>query len=242
LGKALNLSIIVPVLNEAERITALLEYLTLNIQSPSKCEIIIVDGGSTDGSQHKIKTFIDANPTLAISQLDSAKGRAVQMNIGANNTNSDLLYFLHADSFPPRHFDQLILSQTKLGNAAGCFRMRFDSNHWWLKTASWFTKFNWKACRGGDQSLFVTKDLFNTIGGFNEDFKICEDNEMISHLYKANQFVVISDTIITSARLYRKKGVWRLQYHFYVIYLKKRLGASPEALYSYYEKKITNAC
>ena len=103
---------------------------------------------------------------------------------------------------------------------------------------SWGTRFNWKICRGGDQSLFITKALFNEIGGFDQRYTIYEDQILTNQLYKRKQFVVIQHWIVTSARLYEKKGVWYLQYHFLMIYLKKWLGASADEIYSYYKKHI----
>ncbi|MFT7667311.1 MAG: hypothetical protein ACI9O8_001658, partial [Patiriisocius sp.] len=130
--------------------------------------------------------------------------------------------------------------EVKKQNLAGCFKMKFESNHWWLRLASWGTHLKWRACRGGDQSQFITKDLFDEIGGFNEQYTIYEDNILINELYKRKQFVVIQEWIGTSARLYEKKGVWKLQYRFWMIYLKKWLGADSEALYSYYKKHISS--
>ncbi|MBU2939147.1 TIGR04283 family arsenosugar biosynthesis glycosyltransferase [Lacinutrix sp. C3R15] len=228
-----SISIIIPMLNEAENIEKLLLHLTNNASLQNLKEIIVVDGGSTDGSQ-EIVTNLD----LKIHLLHAKKGRAKQMNIGAKAASGSILYFLHADSFPPKNFDQLILNEVKKKHLAGCFRLQFNSSHWWLQLASWFTKFNWKACRGGDQSQFITKALFYEIGGFNEDYIIYEDYILISELYKRNQFVVINKKIKTSARLYEKHGVWKLQYHFWAIYIKKWLGASPDSLHAYYKKHI----
>jgi len=239
LKKVLDLSIIIPVLNEANGIEALLSHLLKNLQNPDSCEIIIVDGGSTDQTPQLVQGFCETHPSKNIRTINSAKGRAVQMNVGAKASSSDLLYFLHADSFPPKHFDQFIKQQVALGNPAGCFRLQFDSNHWWLRIAGWFTKYNWKACRGGDQSLFINKVLFDSFGGYNEAYKIYEDNVLICDLYKAGHFVVIPEAITTSARLYRKKGIGRLQFHFWVIHFKKKFGASPESLYKYYQKNIS---
>ena len=160
------------------------------------------------------------------------------MNIGAKHAQGNILYFLHADSFPPRHFDQLIIREVQKEHLAGCFRMQFNSNHWWLRLASWLTQFSWRACRGGDQSQFITKALFNDIGGFDETYIIYEDNILINALYERNEFVVIPKKIKTSARLYKKHGVWTLQYHFWAIYVKKWFGASADEIYAYYKKHI----
>ncbi len=144
------------------------------------------------------------------------------------------------DSFPPNRYDQLIIDEVKKGNSAGCFRMQFDSNHWWLRLASWLTQFSWRACRGGDQSQFITRDFFDEIGGYDESYIIYEDNILINELYARKQFVVINKKIRTSARLYKKHGVWKLQYHFWTIYVKKWFGASAEGLFAYYKKNIAS--
>ena len=148
------------------------------------------------------------------------------------------MYFLHCDSFPPKNFDLYVLEQVQNGNQAGCFRMKFDHSHLVLFVSQWFTRVNHISCRGGDQSLFVTKELFNEIGGYDENYIIYEDNEIIKRLYQKGKFVVIPKNLITSARRYRENGVWRLQYHFTVIHLKRRLGHSVESMLDYYRKKV----
>lgn len=234
--KGLNkISIIIPALNEAENIDRLLRHLTENSSSENVSEIIVVDGGSSDRTVEIIKNFTLRDIIL----ISSKKGRAKQMNVGAKASTENIFYFLHADTFPPKNYDEFILDKVQKGHEAGCFRMQFDSNHWWLKLTGWLTKFNLKVCRGGDQSLFITKTLFNTIGGYNENYTIYEDNILIGELYKRNQFTVINQKITTSARLYKKVGIWKLQYHFLAIYLKKWLGASADEMLAYYKKNIT---
>ena len=227
-----SITIIIPILNEAKTIGKLLQYLIDNASKQNDLEIIVVDGGSTDHSQKIVQTFKNVN------LLNYEKGRAKQMNLGAKHANNDLLYFLHADSFPPKFYDKHILDEIEKGNNAGCFRMRFDNKHWWLRLASWLTQFRWRACRGGDQSQFITKALFDDIGGFDDSYIIYEDNILINELYKRNEFVVINKKLKTSARRYEEHGVWKLQYHFWTIYVKKWLGASAEELLSYYKKHI----
>lgn len=231
------LSIIIPVLNEATTIKNLLTFLSENSSAENEIEIIVVDGGSSDGTQKITKTFVET-AIVPIRFCTSEKGRAKQMNKGSLEALGEILYFLHADSFPPKSFDKYIISEVKKGNPAGCFKMKFDSDHWWLQLAGWLTQFHWKACRGGDQSQFITKQLFDEIGGFDETYTIYEDNILINELYKRKKFVVIQQWITTSARLYRQKGVWNLQYHFWAIYIKSWLGADAEELFNYYLKHI----
>ncbi|WP_445957994.1 TIGR04283 family arsenosugar biosynthesis glycosyltransferase [Yeosuana sp.] len=227
-----KISIIIPILNEAESIEKLINHLLKNSSEENISEIIIVDGGSSDGSQNIVSKFTN------VKLLHSEKGRAIQMNSGARNASSSILYFLHADSFPPKGFDKFIVDEVTKGHLAGCFRMQFESNHWWLSIASWLTQFNWRMCRGGDQSQFITKDLFEDIGGYDERYFIYEDNILINALFARKQFVVINKKLRTSTRSYLKHGIWKLQYHFFIIHLKYWFGSSPIELYSYYKKHI----
>ncbi len=230
------ISIVIPVLNEATIIVSLLDYIITSTTQKNIIDIIVVDGGSNDGTQNLVTLFSEKNKKVKL--ITSERGRAKQMNTGARQAKGSVLYFLHADSFPPRHFDTYILNEIAQNNLAGCFKMRFDSNHWWLKLASWLTKFRWRACRGGDQSLFITRKLFNEIGGYDENYIIYEDNILINELYKRKQFTVIQQWIVTSARLYEKVGIWKLQYHFWTIYVKRWCGASADDIYRYYLTKI----
>jgi rSAM/selenodomain-associated transferase 2 len=232
------ISIIVPVLNEARNIERLLQHLSANAKYPHLLEIIVVDGGSTDGTQAKVAEISKRLTSVSVQGIVAEKGRAVQMNAGAKYAKGTILYFLHADSLPPKNFDALIQQEVSQGNPAGCFRMQFDSSHLWLQLAGWLTQFKWRACRGGDQSQFITSQLFWDIGGYDETYTIYEDNILINELYARRKFVVINKKLLTSARLYREKGVFKLQYHFWAIYVKKWLGADANELYAYYKKHV----
>ena len=234
-----QISIIVPTLNEANGIASLLRHLDNAVTQRTNLELILVDGASNDGTPDIARKALTSLQHLEQVQLIScSRGRARQMNAGAAMAKSDILYFLHADSFPPNHFDTLILEKVKQGHPAGCFSMRFDCNHWWLRLAGWLTQFRWRACRGGDQSQFITKTLFEELRGFDERFEIYEDNDLINKLYARNEFVVIKKKLTTSCRRYRVNGIWKLQYHFWTIYVKKWMGASAEELHQYYRKHI----
>lgn len=232
------ISIIIPVLNEAEGIEKLLRHLHAEARKPDELEIIVVDGGSADTTRPIVKEL--TNKISGIRLLTSEKGRARQMNHGARAASHSILYFLHADSFPPTHYDQLIRNQIAQGRLAGCFRMKFDSNNWWLRFVGWLTRFSWRACRGGDQSLFIQQALFEAIDGYDENFVIYEDIVLINELYARREFSVISEWLTTSARRYRTNGIFKLQYHFLMIYMKRWFGASPESLQRYYTKHIVS--
>ncbi|MCH7524988.1 MAG: TIGR04283 family arsenosugar biosynthesis glycosyltransferase [Bacteroidetes bacterium] len=252
-----KISIIIPILNEAKTIGKLLQHLLDNSSKDNISDIIVVDGGSTDGSMEIVNAFVtssdsdlsesyrEEDPETSsgwtchnIKFMTSPKGRAKQMNFGAKDASGDILYFLHADSFPPKDFDYNIIRQVKKGSVAGCFRMKFDSTHPVLKISQWFTRYNFKICRGGDQSLFIVKKIFYSLDGYNETFGVYEDCQLINRIYDNYSFTIINDYVTTSARRYAENGTWKLQYHFAVIHLKKWLGASAEELHRYYKQHI----
>ena len=226
-----TISIIIPVLNEEDLVVPQYHAIRKASTLDGILEIIYVDGGSTDQTLTRISE-------LNARVVKSTKGRARQMNLGAQKAKGDILYFLHADTLPPLGFDQTIINAYNDGINAGCFRMKFDSKSRFLGFFAWFTRFNHWLCRGGDQSLFISNKHFNATGGFNEDYMVYEDLEFIGRLYRSGKFKVLPQNVITSARKYNQVGKYRLQFHFAVIHLKNYLGASPEALYKYYKRNI----
>ncbi|MEX0313377.1 MAG: TIGR04283 family arsenosugar biosynthesis glycosyltransferase [Allomuricauda sp.] len=228
-----SISIIIPVLNEERFIGKVLDHIKATSSTDSIREIICVDGGSNDNT-------IKVSAAKGAKVVKSIKGRAKQMNFGAKHAQGEVLYFLHADTFTPKDFDSTILTAIEQGYESGCFRMQFDTRNPMLKFFAWLSRINHTLCRGGDQSLFVTKKLFERNKGFNEDYLIYEDTEFITRLYKQTKFKVLPEAVITSARKYREKGWVRVQFHFGMIHFKSFMGAGPKELYRYYAKNILN--
>ncbi|WP_190809927.1 TIGR04283 family arsenosugar biosynthesis glycosyltransferase [Flagellimonas sp. S3867] len=233
-NKDSSISIIIPVLNEEGFIGDVLQHLGQTSSSFNIKEIICVDGGSTDKTVEVVKAH-------GGTVLQSKKGRARQMNFGAKHAQGEILYFLHADTLTPKHFDTTILNAIDEGHESGCFRMQFDTKNPILRFFAWLSHINHTLCRGGDQSLFIKRELFELNEGFNEDYLIYEDTEFITRLYRQTKFKVLSEAVITSARKYREKGWVRIQFHFGMIHLKNYLGAGPKELFQYYSKHILNA-
>ena len=223
-----TISIIIPTLNEANRIRGTIELVIQNAKKLDLIEIIVADGGSNDQTASIVQSL------SKVKLIVSEPSRALQMNAGAAQAQGEILYFLHADSLPPFNFDQTIRSAFGRSKLAGCFRLKFDHTHPWLQLAGWLTRFNFRFCRGGDQSLYIKKSLFFELGGFNPEHKICEDLYFIDKIYDVKSFDVLPDYILTSSRNYRKHGLFKTQFHFGLIRMMRRLGVSHRFLYRYY--------
>ncbi len=226
------ISIIIPTYNEADHITSTIKTL-IGAKGTKFFEIIVADGGSTDN------TVSLAKQAGAITFISPQKGRAAQMNAGAELAKGEILYFLHADTIPPDEFDTDILNAVNKGNQAGCFILSFDHPHWFLKANCWFTRFDIDAIRFGDQSLFVTKTVFQQSGGFSEQHIVLEDQHLIKRLRKAIRFIVIKKPVITSARKYLENGIYKTQGIFFIIYFLYVLGVSQQRLVKTYKKLIS---
>lgn len=227
------ISIIIPTFNEEENIAETIDQVKKIDPGQYATEIIVADGNSTDRTRE-----IAANAG-AIVIISEKKGRAAQMNFGASIAKEEILYFLHADSIPPKRFSNYILDAVKKNVISGCFRLSFNRKHWFLKANCWFTRFNVNAVRFGDQSLFVTKEVFNKCGGFREDLLMMEDQEIIHRIKKYGKFTVMNAEIITSARKYSDNGIYRMQVIFFRIWLLYYIGYSQERLLKLHRRLIS---
>lgn len=225
------LSIIIPTYNEADQIATTIEKIHASGLSV-ETEIIVIDGGSAD------ETMLIAERNGARTFISARKGRGAQMNAGAAKSAGTILYFLHADSIPPRNFTTYIQRAMSAGAKSGCFRLQFDHQHWFLKANCWFTRFNVNAVRFGDQSLFVKREVFEKSGGFREDLVVMEDQEIIHRLKKHGKFTVMSAAVTTSARKYLDNGIYRMQWIFFRIWTLYYLGYSQAHIVRVYKALI----
>lgn len=226
------IDIIIPVYNEEKTISDTLTVLQKN-NAGKIGNIFVVDGGSTDATKNIVEKFSNVQFVLA-----PEKGRAKQLNYGASLGKNEVIYFLHADSLPPHGFDESILNSVLLGFTSGCFRMKFDHPHPLLRFTAWLTRFNNSLCRGGDQSMFVTRPIFEKCGGFDENLIIYEDNEILERLRKISKFDVIQKDIITSARRFEENGIVNLYFIFMNIHAAYRLGLPHDKLLKYYKANV----
>jgi rSAM/selenodomain-associated transferase 2 len=227
------ISVIIPTYNEETHIKATIQKLWEYDKENLIQEIIVCDSGSADNT-------VSIAQSEGVKVITSPKGRAKQMNFGALAAQSEILYFLHADSTPPGNFTTLILEAYGNGIISGCFRLSFDYSHWFLKANAWFTRFDVNAVRFGDQSLFVTKEVFKNCGDFREDLLMMEDQEIVHRIKKHGRFKVMNGTVVTSAKKYLDNGVYRMQGIFFRIWLLYYLGYSQEYLLKLHRRLIRN--
>lgn len=199
-----TLSVVIPCLNEERNLRELLPFLIAEGKGLVE-EIIVVDAGSQDNSLAIAKSF---GVTVVQSSI---RNRATQLNLGARHARSSILYFVHADSRPVASFAKVIYENLEKGKNAGCFRYRFDSDSILLQLNSWFTRFNGILSGGGDQTLYIKKSIFNSLGGFDEGFCIMEDFDFVRRIRQKSDFHVLPNEIIVSARKYIENSWLKVQ-------------------------------
>ncbi|MGZ4960324.1 MAG: TIGR04283 family arsenosugar biosynthesis glycosyltransferase [Methylomonas sp.] len=223
-----RLSIVMPVLNEAGHLAAILQAL-----QPLRpdCELLLVDGGSDDES-------LKIAELLADSVLQSSRGRARQMNAGAAQAQADVMLFLHADTHLPDNAVALVLRAVSEGASWGRFDVEFDNPQPVFKVIAFMM--NWRSrltgIATGDQAIFVTRKAFQAAGGF-PDIGLMEDIALSARLKQLGKPRCLQEKIVTSARRWEKFGIlktillmWRLRLAYF-------FGASPDILEARYYRR-----
>ncbi len=222
-GASMQISVIIPTLNEAAFIGPLVRFIKQH-SSGHVAEVIVVDARSTDGTAEA------ATQAGAVVIRSTARCRAVQMNLGARKATGGILYFVHADVQLLPTFAHDILQALHSGACAGCYRYRFDSDSRLLRVNAWFTRFGSLVCRGGDQTLFIQRSLFEKLRGFDEWYTVMEDYDMVRRIAKAGRFTIIPKSIRVSARKYENNSWFRVQVANFTVFGMYVLGSSPNRM------------
>ncbi|MEO6958406.1 MAG: TIGR04283 family arsenosugar biosynthesis glycosyltransferase [Burkholderiaceae bacterium] len=198
----MKLSIIVPLLNEAQELPGLLEQLLHFVRLG--VEVIIADGGSSDGCA-------DIAECAGFTVVRTARGRARQMNAAAALATGDTLLFLHADTRLPRetkaHITQALTGEKQVW---GRFDVCISGRSAMLRVISHMMNLRSRltGIATGDQTIFVTRSAFDAVEGF-PDQPLMEDIELSKRLLTLSRPACIAQCVVTSGRRWEAKGVWR---------------------------------
>lgn len=221
---AVSVSFIIPVLNEAARIEALLVRLSERF---SRAEVLVVDGGSTDNTAELARQ-------LGVQVLGCAPGRALQMNLGGEAASGEYVFFLHADSFPDLCADRLEQYLAEAPSWGFC-RVRLSGKAFAYRVIEWFINGRSALTQvaTGDQMLFMQRELFTSTGGFDA-IPLMEDVAYSKRLRKIAAPLIVQEQIRTSSRRWEQKGVVRTVLLMWCLRFGYWLGISPARLQRVY--------
>ena len=225
---SVQLSIIVPALNEAGCIRELLRQLqALRAQGH---EVIVVDGGSCDATVALAQPLVD-------QLLPAPAGRALQMNIGAQAARGRVLWFVHADTRVPEKAAPVIIESVAHAAGWGRFDVRLSGDRLLLRLVermmNWRSRFTGIAT--GDQGIFVTRELFERVGGFAA-MPLMEDIDLSRRLKREQRPLCLRDTLTSSSRRWEQKGIVRTIALMWVLRLAYFLGVPPARLAMHYDQ------
>jgi len=219
-----EISIIIPTLNEEEYLDRLLSRVGDNREG---LEIVVVDGGSRDATLEIAKRH-------GVHIIQTEPGRARQLNTGSKASTKELLWFVHADTLPPVNWREKMEASLQAGFMAGCFCFEFDENRGVRRVNSYCTRIPLMIFRGGDQSLYITRDIFNRIDGFDESLQIMEDYDIIKKLKKHTRFCIMKPPIIVSTRKHKNNSYLKVNLANLIVFSGFYLGVDTGRLKSWY--------
>ncbi|HAS53513.1 MAG TPA: glycosyl transferase [Nitrospiraceae bacterium] len=227
-----GISVIIPVLHEANVINELIEYLR-GLTSPVPVEIIVVDGA---GEQDTISAIRDRDVVKSVSSA----GRARQMNVGSKKATHDVFLFLHADTWLPQQAFGLIGETMKGGRwDAGAFDLGIDTKRRIFKITEAYVALRTRITRipFGDQGIFLTRSLFERLDG-DRDIPLMEDVDLMGRVKKSNGRVrIIPEKVSTSARRWEREGVLYSTVRNMMLQVMYAVGVPPERLKKYYRNE-----
>ncbi len=219
------LSIVVPVLNEQQQLERLIPHLQYWRQRG--CEVVVVDGGSQDGTLQSLSQ-------CDVELISAARGRASQQHAGAGRATGDYLLFLHADTLLPEDADSRV-RQALQHHSWGRFNVQINGRHCMLKVIA--RMMNLRSCISkiatGDQAIFMHKQVYWQVGGFDQQ-PLMEDIEMSKKLKALGRPACVAAKVVTSGRRWETRGVWTTIFLMWQLRWQYWRGVSAEVIAARY--------
>lgn len=229
-SKDFKISVIIPTLNEEDRIGDLIKSLrALN----NSLEIIISDGQSRDNTVNIAKSL---NTVVVVN--NSLVGRGAQMDSGAKVATGDVLIFLHSDTTLPHNWENLVSTALQQDNAVGgAFTLKTDGHGFKYRVLEKVVKLRNSLLKltYGDQAIFIKQNVFNKIGGFRS-LHLMEDIDCVKRLRAVGEFILLPEQAVTSARRWEKKGFFKTTTRNIIYICLYFIGIKPETIYRLYYK------
>lgn len=222
-----RVSVVVPAFDEAAGIAEALA--AIGAQEPPAREVLVVDGGSGDGTPEVARR-------AGARVLTARRGRGIQLHTGARAAGGDILLFLHADTRLPR--GAMAAVEAALGDPAvvgGKFRLRFEHRHPVLGAVAFGSRLPWAWASYGDAATFVRRDVYERMGGF-EDVPLFEDHRFFARLRREGRIRVLPLEVTTSCRRFCRRGPLRQLLENAALLAGHALGASPRRLADRYRE------
>jgi rSAM/selenodomain-associated transferase 2 len=224
-GGAMRISVIIPVLNEEKSIATTL----LALQRLKPDELILVDGESSDRTREVCQRF-------GVELYPSPRGRARQMNFGAQRGTGDVLLFLHADTrLPPSAFDDVRSALEDQRVVGGRFDLQLDDARPMLRLVGFMISLRSRISQvgTGDQAIFVRREIFAELGGY-PDIPLMEDVAFARALKRRGAVACLRSRVVTSARRWEREGIWNTILKMWMLKSLYLAGMSPVRLKRYY--------
>ncbi len=218
-------SVVIPTLNEAGTI----ERTLSRVRQASACEIIVVDGGSDDGTGERARQHADR-------LVSAPRGRARQMNAGAQEATGEAILFLHADTLPPARFSELIAHALADPDVVGGrFDVYLDAPGWPFRLIGSLMNIRSRltGIATGDQGIFVRREAFAALGGYPE-WDIMEDLELSQRLKRVGKMACLRARVSTSARRWQQHGIAKTILLMWGLRLCHFFGIRPARLKAFY--------
>ena len=219
------ISVVIPTLNESAHIATTLDSLARN---KGACELIVVDGGSDDGTADVVSNY------EGVKFIEAPRCRGTQMNAGARIASGDILLFLHADTLlPPGALLAIRDAVQDPQIVGGSFYLGFDSPDRILRFYTFMSRINHPLFTYGDQAMFVRKGIFDRLGGY-KNIPIMEDLEIQRRIRSTGRFVKIQRPVRSSARRFHQVGLIKQQLLNFALVSLYLIGVPPATLKRFY--------